>query len=323
MWANWIAHILLIVSSHGENPTIAAIREWLRNDRRLGLQHYACSISAIADAPAGDAAAALRDSGGGRSAAAQDGAWEFGGSAIEPPIRETRSAPESIPLISSFVDHRHFPPVNAAELSADAARDALAKLDRELVKSCRSCRLCEKRRQTVFGVGNPRAELMFVGEGPGADEDAQGEPFVGLAGQLLTRMIAAMTLTRDQVYIANVVKCRPPGNRTPEGDEVASCLPILLRQIAIIRPRLIVALGRPASQTLLVTSEAISRLRGKLFEWPPAALAQPELPRISLIPTFHPAYLLRSPDEKSKAWVDLQEAMRFLDIPIPQRGGGG
>jgi DNA polymerase len=192
-------------------------------------------------------------------------------------------------------------------------------LDANSVRGCTKCRLHEHRTQTVFGVGHARAELVFVGEGPGADEDAQGIPFVGRAGQLLTRMIAAMTLTREQVYICNVVKCRPPGNRTPTEDEMEACGPYLFRQLAVLRPRIIVALGRPASQTLLATKVPISRLRGELHDFPPPALSHLGLPTTKLMPTFHPAYLLRNPPAKVDAWKDLQEVMRYLGIEPPRR----
>ncbi len=169
----------------------------------------------------------------------------------------------------------------------------------------------------MFGVGHPRPRLVFVGEGPGADEDAQGEPFVGKAGQLLTRMIAAMTLRREDVYICNVVKCRPPNNRPPEPDEMDACVPYLLRQLAILRPEVIVALGRPAAHTLAATTVPITRLRGEWLDFPPAALARPELAPARLMPTFHPSYLLRRPDEKGKAWSDLKQVMRLLGLKAP------
>ncbi len=174
---------------------------------------------------------------------------------------------------------------------------------------CTRCKLAGGRTQLVFGVGNPRAELVFVGEGPGEDEDRQGEPFVGRAGQLLTRMIEAMGFTRGDVYIANVVKCRPPGNRNPEPDEIEACEPFLRAQLAAIRPRVIVALGKFAAQTLLRTTTAISRLRGQWHEYE----------GVKLMPTFHPAYLLRSPEEKKKAWEDLQLVMKELGKPAPRR----
>jgi DNA polymerase len=158
------------------------------------------------------------------------------------------------------------------------------------------------RQQVIFGVGNPTADLMFVGEAPGADEDAQGVPFVGRAGQLLTKIIEAMGLARGDVYIANVIKCRPPGNRNPEPDEVAACEPFLLSQVDLVRPRVIVALGKFAAQTLLRTDTPITRLRGQVFEYRAA----------HLVPTFHPAYLLRSPDKKRDTWEDMKKVLALL-----------
>lgn len=167
---------------------------------------------------------------------------------------------------------------------------------------CTRCKLCKGRKQIVFGSGNPRAELVFVGEGPGEEEDKQGVPFVGAAGQLLTKMIEAMKFSRDTVYICNVVKCRPPGNRNPEPDEIESCEPFLRAQLRVIKPKVIVALGKFAAQTLLREDTPITRLRGQWRKYE----------GIDLMPTFHPAYLLRSPDEKKKAWMDLQEVMKRL-----------
>jgi len=165
---------------------------------------------------------------------------------------------------------------------------------------CSRCKLHGGRTRLVFGVGDPAARLVFVGEGPGADEDQQGEPFVGRAGQLLTRMIEAMGFARSEVYIANVVKCRPPGNRDPEPDEIEACEPFLKAQIAAIRPQVIVALGRFAVQTLLRDTTPISRQRGRWREYE----------GVRLMPTFHPAYLLRNPAEKKPAWDDLQLVMK-------------
>ena len=158
----------------------------------------------------------------------------------------------------------------------------------------------------MFGVGNPNADLMFVGEAPGADEDIQGIPFVGRAGQLLTKMIQAINLQRDEVYIANVIKCRPPGNRNPEPDEIEQCEPFLLRQIAAVQPKVIVALGSFAAKTLLKTQDSISRLRGRVYEFQGA----------KLIPTFHPSYLLRSPQFKREAWEDLKKARALLTLSV-------
>ncbi|HET7827018.1 MAG TPA: uracil-DNA glycosylase [Anaeromyxobacter sp.] len=181
---------------------------------------------------------------------------------------------------------------------------------RDELGDCTRCKLSAGRTKLVFGVGNPAAELMFVGEGPGADEDRQGEPFVGRAGQLLTKMIEAMGYRREDVYIANVVKCRPPENRNPEPDEMEACEPFLRRQIGAVRPKVIVALGKIAVQALLRETTAISRLRGRWFGYE----------GVKLMPTFHPAYLLRSPDEKKKAWEDLQLVMKELGKSVPRKG---
>ncbi|MCL2656545.1 MAG: uracil-DNA glycosylase [Betaproteobacteria bacterium] len=173
----------------------------------------------------------------------------------------------------------------------------------ETVRDCRKCRLCERRKQAVLGVGDREADWMFVGEGPGAEEDERGEPFVGQAGRLLDAMLAALGLKRgNNVYIANTVKCRPPNNRTPEAEEMAACFPYLLRQIALVQPKLIVALGRPAAQALLDQEVRIGAARGRLFRFG-------ELP---VVVTYHPAYLLRNPADKSKAWEDLCFARRTI-----------
>jgi len=196
------------------------------------------------------------------------------------------------------------PPAALQAASPDALRAIRADLG-----DCRRCKLHAGRMNIVFGVGDPAARLLFVGEGPGADEDQQGEPFVGRAGQLLTKMIEAMGFARSEVYIANVVKCRPPGNRDPEPDEIDACEPFLKSQIAAIRPRVIVALGRFAVQTLLHDTTPISRQRGKWREYQ----------GVKLMPTFHPAYLLRSPAEKKPAWEDLQLVMKEFGKSPPPR----
>jgi uracil-DNA glycosylase family 4 len=183
------------------------------------------------------------------------------------------------------------------------AEEALAAVRTDL-GDCIRCKLHTLgRTQVVFGVGNPNADLMFAGEAPGADEDVQGIPFVGRAGQLLTKIIEAIGLTRQEVYIANVIKCRPPQNRNPEPDEVATCEPFLFRQIDIIKPKVVVALGKFAAQTLLRTQDPISRLRGRVYDYRGA----------KLIPTFHPAYLLRNPSSKREVWEDMKLAKRLLD----------
>jgi DNA polymerase len=178
------------------------------------------------------------------------------------------------------------------------------ELIRENLGECVRCRLHKQRNKIVFGVGNPRAELVFVGEGPGHDEDIQGLPFVGRAGKLLTQMIEAMGLTRDDVYICNVVKCRPPENRKPEDDEVATCSPYLYRQLDVIAPKAIVCLGGVAAQTLLKTKDPISRFRGNWYDFR----------NTKLLATYHPAYLLRNPAAKSEVWKDLQKVMAHLGL---------
>jgi DNA polymerase len=176
------------------------------------------------------------------------------------------------------------------------------------------------RKQIVFGVGNPRAELMFVGEGPGADEDAKGEPFVGRAGQLLNNMIKAMGIEREQVYIANIVKCRPPGNRQPERDECETCSPFLMRQIAAIKPKVIVALGATAAKTLLAMNSSMLQLRGRFYDFKPTGMRSndPDWDGCKLAVTYHPAFLLRDPRQKGEAWKDLQMVMKELGMKGPK-----
>jgi DNA polymerase len=180
----------------------------------------------------------------------------------------------------------------------------------EQVAGCTRCGLHEARTQTVFARGNGTSGLCFVGEGPGADEDAQGYPFVGKAGQLLDRMIAAMGFDRDEVYVCNIVKCRPPKNRKPDTDEMAACRPYLEEQLELVQPQVIVALGATAVEGLLGTSGGITRLRGnwRLYKG-----------RIAVMPTFHPAYLLRQPGAKREVWNDLQDVLRHMGRPIPER----
>lgn len=199
-----------------------------------------------------------------------------------------------------------FPASVGPSYASDGEVDVVAELAalEERVRTCVACRLCQGRTQTVFGVGNPYAHLVFVGEAPGESEDRQGIPFVGQAGQLLTDIIVkGMKLDRSEVYICNVIKCRPPGNRNPEPDEIAQCEPFLIRQLGLVKPRVICALGAFAAQSLLRTTESVGRLRGRWHRYR----------GIPLRVTYHPAYLLRSPGEKKKAWDDIQAVMRFLD----------
>ncbi len=189
-------------------------------------------------------------------------------------------------------------------------RPAALRAIREEIGDCTRCPLHKQgRKQIVFGVGNPNADIMFVGEAPGADEDEQGEPFVGRAGQLLNNMIKAMGINREDVYIANVIKCRPPGNRTPEPPECEVCSPFLLKQIDVIKPKVIVALGAVASRSLLGLNQPMNQLRGQWHDFRGYPLAV----------TYHPAYLLRDPRQKAAAWQDLQMVMKRLGMPIPQK----
>lgn len=192
-----------------------------------------------------------------------------------------------------------------------AERHERLRLLADEIKSCTRCVLHEQRTQTVFARGNGSSGLCFVGEGPGADEDAQGFPFVGAAGQLLDKMIAAMGIARDDVYVCNIVKCRPPKNRTPEPDEMSACMPYLKEQLALVQPRVIVALGKTALQGLFGTSESITRTRGRwrLYQG-----------RIAVMPTFHPAYLLRNPAAKREVWTDLQNVLKQMGRAVPGKG---
>jgi len=220
-------------------------------------------------------------------------------------VEAPRTAPpvpvaQAVSRVAQTVLEAVRPPVEAPAQRAVAQGSGLThmgwdELD-QAVKDCRACGLCKARKQTVFGVGDREADWLFVGEGPGAEEDERGEPFVGQAGKLLDAMLAAISLQRGQdVYIANSVKCRPPGNRTPEASEIAACHPYLERQIELIKPRLIVALGRPAAQTLLNAEIKISSARGRVFD----------RHGIPVVVTYHPAYLLRNLEDKHKAWEDL------------------
>ncbi len=187
------------------------------------------------------------------------------------------------------------------ELSRSEKVEELRKLE-EQVKRCTKCELCNNRTNVVFGTGDPDADLMFVGEAPGYYEDEQGEPFVGKAGQLLTKIIESIGMKRSDVYIANILKCRPPENRNPSADEIVMCSPHLIKQIEIIRPKIICALGTFAAQTLLDTKESIGKLRGKFFEYQST----------KFLATYHPAYLLRNPDDKKKVWADIKKVRDFL-----------
>jgi uracil-DNA glycosylase family 4 len=212
--------------------------------------------------------------------------------------RAAADAPASADKVESVAEPA---PVQAVPLYGSAS-EALQAI-RDDLGDCTRCKLHTLgRKQIVFGVGNPNADLMFVGEAPGADEDIQGEPFVGRAGQLLTKIIEAIGLTRADVYIANLIKCRPPGNRNPEPDEAGQCEPFMLRQVDTIKPRVIVALGKFAAQALLKTNDPITRLRGREYKYRDAIL----------MPTYHPAYLLRTPSAKREVWEDMKRVREIL-----------
>jgi uracil-DNA glycosylase len=213
-----------------------------------------------------------------------------------PQVRQDVLFPE---IVSESVISR----TKSASLPVLEISDASLEAIREDIGDCRRCKLHERRRTIVFGEGNTQAKLVFVGEGPGAEEDSTGRPFVGRAGQLLNKIIVAIGLKREDVYIANIVKCRPPNNRPPEREEVDTCEPFLFRQLAFIKPKVIVALGSPAFQCLARTRESISRARG---EWR-------DLNGVRLMPTFHPAFLLRSPDKKREVWEDMKKVRDYLN----------
>lgn len=212
-------------------------------------------------------------------------------------------------------------PVQSRELGVQSSEDIQKQIStlssplstlksvREELGDCKRCKLHKQRTNIVFGVGNPNANLVFVGEGPGEDEDLQGEPFVGRAGQLLTKIIKAMGLERKDVYICNVVKCRPPENRNPEPDEIAACRPFLEKQLDVIKPKIIVALGTHAAQTLLNTTEKITTLRGKFYRY---------RNNIQAMPTFHPSYLLRNESKKKEVWEDMKTVLKALGLKAPE-----
>jgi uracil-DNA glycosylase len=232
----------------------------------------------------------------------------------QPETREGMPARKSAATIvaEDSIFHQAYPETGVADSST------ALRLIREDLGDCIRCKLHKTRTNIVFGVGDPHAELMFVGEGPGADEDAQGEPFVGRAGQLLNNMIKAMGLRREDVYIANIVKCRPPGNRQPERDEVETCSPFLMRQISAIRPKAMVALGATAAKNLLAMNASMMELRGRWYDFKPTG-SDPSWPGARLAVTYHPAFLLRDPRQKGEAWKDLQMVMKYLGIEPPKK----
>ena len=237
----------------------------------------------------------------------------------QPELREEMSAGKSAAVA---VEESVLPVLTPRPEQSISDPVAALKLIREDLGDCTRCKLHKQgRKQIVFGVGNPKADLMFVGEGPGADEDTQGEPFVGRAGQLLNNMIKAMGIRREDVYIANVVKCRPPGNRTPERDECETCLPFLMRQIAVVKPKVVVALGAVAAKNLLAMNASMSDLRGRFYDFMPAGArsSDPSWQGTKLAVTYHPAFLLRDPRQKVETWKDLQMVMKVLGLKPPPK----
>jgi uracil-DNA glycosylase family 4 len=288
-------------------PTHHEIRAWLEREIALGLEAVPRSVAAAAGAVSTAVGAEVRrDS----TPAAPLGASSAPDSSLAPP-RSAAGSLVSSPGGGQALERRPLAP-GASPLSdlvePDVrAADSLPAL-REVLGDCRRCKLCKGRTNIVFGVGNPNARLMFIGEGPGEDEDLKGEPFVGKAGGLLTDIITkGMGLQRSDVYIANVVKCRPPNNRDPEPDEIVACEPFLKRQVALVNPEVIVSLGKFATQVLLGDRTPISRRRGTWHEYE----GRP------LMPTFHPAYLLRNPSDKGLVWADIKLVMERLGLALP------
>jgi len=227
------------------------------------------------------------------------------------PTAQATAQSLTTPEVSDSITPLYVATLGGEVLSTSEKVAQLTKMDTTEVKPCVRCRLCETRKNTAFGEGDPDAKIFFIGEGPGENEDLQGRPFVGRAGELLNKMIAGMGLRREQVYIANIVKCRPPDNRQPAPDEVETCTPYLVRQLEIIRPRVIVTLGLPAAKYMLESRLSMGKLRGQWHNWR----------GIKLMPTFHPAYLLRAYTEENRAavWSDLKQVMAEVGLPIPPR----
>jgi uracil-DNA glycosylase len=282
------------------------VRDWLQYGEELGLAPY------YRDRPSKvEAVAAVAD-----SSTPPDEEQVFFALALDTTTEDAQQlTPDQTPMpkksILKSAASTVISPAHAETLFGDPFRvpdDSLPKI-REFIGDCTRCKLSKTRTKIVFGTGNPNADLMFVGEGPGRDEDLSGEPFVGRAGKLLTDMIKAMGLQREDVYIANVVKCRPPENRLPEKDEIAACSPFLMRQIDAIKPKVICTLGSCSAQMLLQTTQGISKLRGEWFDFRDS----------KLMPTYHPAYLLRNPAAKTEVWKDLQKVMGVLGLQAPKK----
>jgi DNA polymerase len=292
-----------------------ALAERVRYYRDLGIYDFYRRDAAVSQ-PDENWSAVAQDSSAIVSSASS---LTFQSERFQSELREEMTARKSA-VVSTVVEGNIFGAPRVESGVSDPA--AALKLIREDLGDCTRCKLHQQgRKQIVFGVGNVCAELMFVGEGPGADEDAQGEPFVGRAGQLLNNMIKAMGLRREDVYIANIVKCRPPGNRTPERDECETCSPFLMRQMAAIKPKVIVALGATAAKNLLAVNAPMSELRGRFYDFMPTGVRSndPAWSGARLAVTYHPAFLLRDPRQKGEAWKDLQMVMKYLGIEAPKK----
>lgn len=249
------------------------------------------------------------------------GDWDFIPAELNPlpeltvPVQQNLAVPGKKP---QFTEETITQPAGLDVVPASDKQAALQQLWQREIDGCKKCQLFKTRTKIVFGEGNPQADLMIIGEGPGADEDVSGRPFVGRAGKLLTKMIVAMGLSREKVFIANMVKCRPPGNRNPAPEELQACWGFLVQQLQIIRPKIIVTLGNPATQNLLQTKVGITKLRGNFQVLPDLA---PGLAGIPVMPTYHPSFVLRNYNAKTRGlvWSDLQQVMQFLNLPMPQK----
>jgi DNA polymerase len=285
------------------------LRLWLRSEKAFGLPSVHAAPPREASAESGASHIVIPDEAPDATATTCDALFT-GASAAESTSTGVTVATDAGQL---FTPDAAQIPFDAPPLSAEDKRGRLIAMDDKEVRGCTKCRLCETRTNTVFGEGDPAARIFFIGEGPGQTEDETGRPFVGRAGELLNKWIAAMGLAREQVYIANIVKCRPPANREPAPDEVATCTPYLQRQIEIIRPEVLITLGRPSTQYMLQSKLSMSRLRGQWQSWR----------GIKLMPTYHPAYILRSYtyETRSAVWSDLKKVMAELKLPLPKGGG--
>ncbi|MFW6335770.1 MAG: uracil-DNA glycosylase [Phycisphaeraceae bacterium] len=294
------------ITPDANDPRVRRVlRQFVETDALLGVDAVPVSARRVAPAAASaEPAAASRSISTSASAAAERGTK---------PAAPVSDAAAMTDRSSTFWDEIPATPEEPA--NREAKLKLLTAMDENEVRGCTRCALCESRTQTVFGEGDVDAQIMFIGEGPGQTEDETGRPFVGRAGQLLDKMIVAMGFSRESVYIANVVKCRPPGNRTPQIEEVSACRSYLLRQVAWIRPKAIVTLGGPATKLILDTQEGITRIRGR---WDEFREVDPPIP---VMPTFHPAYLLRNytKETRGKVWSDLLAVLERLGVEPPKQ----